>query len=150
MSARLAHVALFVHDLDRAEHFYSRVLGWRVIAEEPGIRFLGPSASETPLALFECSPDGVQPPLALGCRHVSFEVGSKADLAATFDRLNGARAVLIDTGSRWSVHTTDPDGTRIEIFCRTGRSREATRPARVLSTFDLEEVREGNRYEQFV
>lgn len=137
MSARLAAVSLFVRDLTRAEQFYGATLGWQVIGRSAGSVLMGPREGEPSLALFEYAPDGFEPPLALGCRSIGFELPSPNALARAFDRLLGARATLLATGDRWSIHTTDPDGTRLEIFCRTGA--QAGGVVRALTRAELEE-----------
>src|SRR5215207_5804386 len=90
----VSHVALTVTDLTRARDFYTRVLGFGLMAELSPSRVLVNSGS-TVLALTLPS-DGSQPAPQndrfhenrCGLDHLSFNVGSRADLenaAAVFD-----------------------------------------------------------------
>ena len=147
MSARLACVHVFVRDLERAAHFYTRALGLRVSHRQAGACYLTSGAAHHEIALFEHgSEQAPPPPLAVGCRSLGFEVTSKAELAQLCDRLGGARATAVDNGITWSIHTTDPDGNRIEVFCDTRhdaeRSGSARGTARALSLTELRAARE--------
>jgi catechol-2,3-dioxygenase len=55
----------------------------------------------------------------------------------------------IERGLSWSVHTTDPDGNRVEVFCDTGdqasgRTQWAV-TGRALSLDELQQAREDDR-----
>lgn len=119
MKTRLSHIHLFVRDLERARHFYSSALGLVVLEQRPGACYLGSGDGAYQLGLFEHRTDSIEAPLAIGCRAIAFEVPSTAGLLAVCDRLLGARFTAIDSPGRVAIHTTDPDGNRLEIFCRT-------------------------------
>ena len=127
--ARLARVHLFVSDLERARHFYTRTLGLRVVYEQPGACFLASGHGAHEIGLFEHVPAGVEPPLALGCRSIAFQVPSRVALLAICDRLLGGRFSVVESDGAWAVHTTDPDGNRIEAFCEGPSARSRTGPA---------------------
>lgn len=139
MTARLGRVHLRVKDLERAARFYTRVVGLRVLQRAPGLVYLASKDSTHEIALHAHDAEGPAPPISLGCRFVGFEVPSKAALAAVCERLGGARAVVVDTGDSWSVHTTDPDGNGVEIYCDTRGERTGGPPAaaRTMSLADL-------------
>jgi catechol-2,3-dioxygenase len=139
---RLARVDLFVRDLERARHFYTRTMGLEVSHEETGACFLTSGAASYNLGLFEYAPEGIEPPLAIGCRSIAFEVGSRDALLDVCNRLVGGRFTVLESGEAWAVHTKDPDGNRLEVFCRraAARSLRAGRGrARPLSLADLAE-----------
>jgi catechol 2,3-dioxygenase len=117
----LGRIHLNVRDLDRATRFYSNVLGLRVAHAAAGLVFLAGAASGHDLVLHAGAADVSVPPLAPGCGSIGFEVEDRRQLAAVCERLtrSGARVAAIDQGISWSVHTTDPDGTRVEVFCAT-------------------------------
>jgi catechol-2,3-dioxygenase len=117
----LGRIHLNVRDLDRATRFYSDVLGLRVAHAAAGLVFLAGSTSHHDLVLHAGAADVTVPPLAPGVGSIGFEVEDRSQLAALCERLtrSGARVAAIDQGISWSVHTTDPDGTRVEVFCAT-------------------------------
>jgi catechol-2,3-dioxygenase len=136
--ARLACVHLFVHDLERARHFYTHCLGLRISREHKAACYLSSGPADHELALFEYAPEGPRPPLAIGCRSIGFEVPSKGALAAVCDRLRSARVTAMDNGATWSLHTTDPDGNHIKVFCQsTPRPQPGENQVRTLSAVDL-------------
>lgn len=145
MSVRLACVHLLVRDLERAAHFYTRGLGLRISAKHAGACYLTSGAAPHEVALFEYAPEGPTPPLAIGCRSIGFQVSSKAALAELCERLGGARFSALDHGATWAIHTTDPDGNRIKVFCETaaaGDGRPSEGRVRTLSAADLRAARD--------
>lgn len=118
-SVRLGRIHLHVRDLDRATRFYSQVLGLQVARAAPGLVWLSSGQPHYDVALHAGAPDAAAPPIALGCASIGFEVRGRARLAELCDRLtrSGARVAALDHGISWSVHTTDPDGNKVEVFC---------------------------------
>jgi catechol-2,3-dioxygenase len=144
LAPRLARVDLFVRNLERARHFYTRTLGLEMSHQEPGACFLAPAAGSFELRLFEHAPEGVEPPLAIGCRSIAFQVPSRDALLDVCNRLLGGRFTVLESGDAWAVHTKDPDGNRIEVFCRrttAGGPRVERGSARTLSLADLGALR---------
>ena len=139
MSARLGRVHLRVTDLDRACRFYTRVLGLSVASRESGLAFLSSPDARNELTLHARRSEGPPPPVSLGCRFVGFEVGTLAALVSVCDRLGGARAHVVDYGDSWSVHTSDPDGNGVEIYCHmpAGSGASAGQLGRTASLQDL-------------
>jgi glyoxylase I family protein len=131
-----AHVRITVTDIARSKAFYDEVFGWPVAADasdrvhEPGITqspadLFGGTVYLTPSgALF-----GLRPVAADGQRfdsehtgldHVSFAVGSRADLVAASERFE-ARGIehgdvtdLTDAGIA-ILSFSDPDGVHCEL-----------------------------------
>ena len=121
---RLDHYGLEVRDLPRAEHFYTSVLGFSVVARF-GDQVLMECGGQN-LALF-----GVRrPPLTgeqraalighpLGKGHHAFKVGH-ADFAQARAVLTAAgveSASIIDWGDHDCMYFLDPDGNLLELVC---------------------------------
>jgi catechol-2,3-dioxygenase len=92
---RLNHAVLFVADLDRAERFYTGVLGMEVVAREPRANAaflrLPRSGNHHDLGLFGVARQPKQPGAA-GLYHLAWQVD-------TIDELAEARRVLADAGA---------------------------------------------------
>ena len=53
---------------------------------------------------------------------LSFRVESLADVRATYDRVKAAGVEVqrtVSHGNAWSIYFFDPEGNRIEVYCRT-------------------------------
>jgi catechol-2,3-dioxygenase len=121
VSARLGRLHLNVTDLGRATRFYTQVLGLRISARSGGLVFLSSGAPHHELALHELPTAAGDPPITRGVGTVGFEVPDRLELAAVCDRLlrSGARVTAMDQGISVSLHTADPDGNRLEVYCDT-------------------------------
>lgn len=130
MSARLGRLHLNVADVERAARFYAQVLELRVTARAAGLIFLSSGSTHHDLALHEVPGSVGEPPITRGVASIGFEVADRVELAAACDRLvrSGARVTAMDQGISLSLHTTDPDGHRIEVYCDTGHDARG-RPA---------------------
>jgi catechol-2,3-dioxygenase len=110
----LDHVALAVSDLDRAESFYSEVLGLeRVIPEWDPPRVMASEGSG--IALFPEQDDSLRdtPPRIL---HVAFRVDREAfEAAQTELSERGIDTSFSDHGASHSIYFEDPDGHRLEL-----------------------------------
>jgi catechol 2,3-dioxygenase len=145
MSARLGRVHLRVTDLDRACRFYTKLLGLRLASREGGLVFLASPDGRNEVALHAGISDGPLPPISLGCRFVGFEVVTLTALLGVCERLGGARAHVVDYGDSWSVHTSDPDGNGVEIYCHipAGSGAPANQLGRTASLQDLRAAARG-------
>lgn len=121
--SRLNHAVLFVSDLDRASRFYTEVLGFEVIAEEPraNARFLRASGSDNhhDLGLFGLGPGATRPPTrGVGLYHLAWQVPTIDDLAEARSHITGAGALTGQSshGATKSVYGVDPDGNEFEIM----------------------------------
>ncbi len=121
---RLDHYGLEVNDLKRAEHFYTTVLGFVVVARL-GDQVLMECGGQN-LALF-----GVRrPPLSaaergalighpLGKAHHAFKA-ARHDFAQARAELTAAGvecAPIIDWGDHDCMYFLDPDGNLLELVC---------------------------------
>ncbi|MFQ5449694.1 MAG: VOC family protein [Nitrospinaceae bacterium] len=117
------HIALNVRDLDRAEQFYTGVLGFKVSRRfSKGLRHLMLDAGNAAIALFE-SP-GMEMKEALdhlsetGYMHLAFK--TKRDQFAKIIEELKKNNVTIDSGpvrrgDGESIYFTDPDYNHLEI-----------------------------------
>lgn len=120
---RLNHAVLFVADLERAERFYTSVMGMQVAAREPRANAaflrLPRSGNHHDLGLFGVGPHAAPKRRGgIGLYHLAWQVD-------TIDELARARTVLVDAGALTgesshgatkSLYGADPDGNEFEIM----------------------------------
>lgn len=117
------HIALNVTDLDRAEHFYTDVLGFNVTHRfSKGLRHIMLDTGNALLALFETPDLDMQPALQQlsnkGYMHFAFET-NREEFVKIIDELKNKK-VHIDSGpvvrgEGESIYFTDPDQNHLEI-----------------------------------
>jgi catechol 2,3-dioxygenase len=125
---RLGHVLLAVRDLEKSKDFYTRILGFTVLEEDPdhGGVFLSIGGLGNTLDLFPCKgPVTVQASESdptsmqnLGVRHTAFAVATEDDLKDAWHALQDAGVPIlraIDHVSQKSLYFHDPDGNLLEI-----------------------------------
>ncbi|MBM3223753.1 MAG: glyoxalase [Candidatus Tectomicrobia bacterium] len=121
---RLGHVLLRVADVERSKAFYSGVLGFEVVEEDPahGGVFMTLGEYGHTLDLFPVeNPATAQKlvPNRLGVHHFAFQVESYADLQDAYFTLkdHGIEEIqAVDHVSQQSIYFHDPDGNRVEIY----------------------------------
>jgi len=138
-SSGFSHVRLTVTDIARSKAFYDRVFGWPVAidasdaVDEPGVRespekFYGGTVYQTPQGtLFGLRPAGgtAFDPQHTGLDHVSFAVGSRADLDRAAAALteagieHGEVKELTDAGIA-ILSLQDPDDINVELTAPLG------------------------------
>ena len=134
---KLGHVFLAVHDISRAKDFYTRVLGFEILEEDPNhggvfmtlgdgthIVDLVPLPSSQPPRIPETIQD-VEPRLGVG--HVAFQVASADELRRAYFELidNQVRVfAAVDHESQESIYFCDPDGNMLEIYWERPNARE--------------------------
>lgn len=119
------HVAIIASDYARSRHFYTEVLGLRVLAEhfraerQSWKLDLGlPDGTQVELFSFPDPPSRPSRPEACGLRHLAWRV---ADVAASKAALEAAgvsvEPLRVDefTGRRFTFFT-DPDGLPLELY----------------------------------
>jgi catechol-2,3-dioxygenase len=145
VAARLGRVHVNVRDAARAARFYTGLLGLRVRHDTRDAVFLSAGGSGWDLAL-HASAGAADPPTALGCRSIGFEVGGPEELAEIHAALTrrAAPVMAVDHGATWSIHTEDPDGNIVEIYCAAPASIATDSRwghGRVLEAADFDAVR---------
>ena len=122
---RVGHLVLRVKDVERSRRFFEEVLGLPVVAQnERGMVFFSTDAKDNHhmLALMPGPKDAATSPTPdqIGMHHVSFELGSFAELQQAWRRLK-EKDVRIDNtvyhGITKSIYFFDPDGNRLEVYC---------------------------------
>ena len=122
---RIHHVAIICSDYARSKHFYTQVLGLRVLAEayreardSYKLDLALPDGTQLELFSFPSPPPRPSYPEACGLRHLAFEVD---DVAAAAERLKGqgieVELLRVDefTERRFTFFA-DPDGLPIELY----------------------------------
>lgn len=122
---RIHHVAIICADYARSKHFYTQVLGLRVLAEvhRPArdswkLDLALPDGGQLELFSFPSPPPRPSYPEARGLRHLAFEV---ADVGAAAEELQAqgiaVEPIRIDeyTGRRFTFFA-DPDELPIELY----------------------------------
>jgi catechol-2,3-dioxygenase len=120
----LGHVLLRVLDLDRSKTFYSEVLGFKILEEDPahGGTFMALEGQSHAIDLFQVKDEEAalrQTPGVRGLGHIAFRVESEAALkdAYAWVKDHGVEITrTIDHVSQKSIYFPDPDGNTLEIY----------------------------------
>lgn len=125
MLLRIHHAAIICSDYERSRHFYSEVLGLRVVAEHLRearqswkLDLALPDGSQIELFSFPNPPPRPSRPEAQGLRHLAFAV---QDVAQCKRELEAQGVVVEDirvdeyTGRRFTFFA-DPDGLPLELY----------------------------------
>jgi catechol 2,3-dioxygenase len=121
---RVGHLVLRAKDIQRSRRFFEQVLGLPVVAQnERGMIFFSTNVKDNHhmLALMPAK-EGAQMPTPdhVGMQHVSFELGSFAELQDAWRVLKEHDVPIDHTvfhGITKSVYFYDPDGNRLELYC---------------------------------
>ena len=135
---RIGHVALRVADVERSRAFYTKLLGFKVVEEDPehGGVFMALEGLSHTIDLFPVDDPRrapAQTPGAVGVRHVAFLVESEQALKEAYVTLqaNGVTIVrAVDHVSQKSIYFHDPDGNLLEIYYELPHARELFRQGR--------------------
>ena len=119
------HIALNVKDLDRAENFYTNVLGFQVTNRfSKGLRHLMLETGNTAIALFESPELEVKEAISLlseeGYLHIALEA-DPADFENIIKELQSNNIDIdngpVKRGDGESIYFNDPDDNHLEIHC---------------------------------
>ena len=116
----IGHVLLRVMDLERSKKFYSEVLGFHVLEEDPenGGTFMALKGQSHAIDLFQVKDAEAaerQTPGVRGLGHIAFRVDSEAALRDAWAEHGVEISRTIDHVSQKSVYFNDPDGNTLEI-----------------------------------
>jgi catechol-2,3-dioxygenase len=118
---RMNHAVLYVRDADKSFEFYRDVLGFRVVGEMPGAKFLQApdSANDHDLGLFSIGEagDSTAGRATVGLYHLAWEVQTLGDLQEIAMRLANAGALIgaTDHSTTKALYARDPDGLEFEV-----------------------------------
>jgi catechol-2,3-dioxygenase len=119
---RMNHAVLYVRDAERTYAFYRDILGFRVVGEMPGAKFLQApdSTNDHDLALFSigtAAGDSTAGRTTVGLYHIAWEVKTLGDLQEIAIRLEGAGALVgaTDHATTKALYAKDPDGLEFEV-----------------------------------
>lgn len=123
---RLGHIHFNVRDLERSKDFYIRILGFKVLEQDPehGGVFLSIGGHANTLDLFPCKdPDATKASASesrsgLGVGHTAFAVETEQDLRDAYFALKKEGVEIlraIDHVSQKSIYFHDPDKNLLEI-----------------------------------
>jgi catechol 2,3-dioxygenase len=123
----IGHVHIKVRDLERAERFYTNLLGFSVTERVAG-RYVFLTAGERhhDLALQYVGPDAPGPVArGVGLYHFAIELADRAALidAARTLRAADVPAHLVNHGISLALYFADPDGNGIELYIDTREQR---------------------------
>src|ERR1700758_5495481 len=120
---RLNHAVLYVNGLAREVEFYTKTLGFEVRMEIPGqaafLRAPG-SVNDHDLGLFDIGAGHADGRPQVGLYHLSWEVGTLADLVETRQKLVDAGALVGGREHRLcqALYAKDPSGIEFEVLWR--------------------------------
>jgi catechol-2,3-dioxygenase len=125
MITGMNHAVLYVRDARRHQRFYTDVLGFHTVIDDPAGHFVfmrgGASRNHHDIAFFTIG-DQAGPSTAgagaVGLYHVAWEVASLAHLDEMRKALSAAGALVgaSDHGANKSLYARDPDGIEFEVM----------------------------------
>jgi len=122
---RVHHIAIICSDYERSKHFYTQILGFKIVAENyraerKSYKLDLAVGNQYQIELFSFPDPAKRPsrPEAAGLRHLAFEVDNinEAIASITADGVE-AEPIRVDefTGKRFTFFA-DPDGLPIEFY----------------------------------
>jgi catechol 2,3-dioxygenase len=121
---RVGHLVLKVKDLERSRKFFTEILGFPQVGQnDRGMLFFSTDVNDNHhmLAIREGKPGAPMPnPEQIGMEHVSFEVGTFAELQEVYKKFQENHVRIHHTiyhGVAKSIYFMDPDGNMLEVYC---------------------------------
>jgi catechol-2,3-dioxygenase len=123
-TAAISHFGIHVTDIARMEDFYTRVLGFQVLEEDPehGGVFMTLGENFHTLDIGQHpSPENAPRPQRgqIGLAHIAFQVGSYAALREAYAHLIESGVEIMRAANhvnQRSIYFADPDGNVLEIY----------------------------------
>jgi len=125
----LAHVNVYVRDVERSHGWYADLLGLHTYDYRPGAAaFMSADENEShEIALMQAGPDApLQPAGQVGLNHMAWRVDSLDDLKEFYQRLKTKGvpiARVVDHGISLGIYFHDPDGNGIEVYYELPRNQ---------------------------
>ncbi len=128
MLRRIHHIAIICADYERSKHFYTKILGLRILAENfradrnsYKLDLLLPDGGQIELFSFPNAPSRPSYPEAQGLRHLAFAVEDIVYWKKKLENMNiSVEEVKIDEYTdRRFVFFADPDGLPLELYEET-------------------------------
>jgi catechol 2,3-dioxygenase len=123
---KVGHVVLKVRNIERAEQFYTEVLGFEVVTrlKRPRGVFFSLGEQHHDIAVLEVPQDAdLVKENQVGLHHVALQVGSFAELQECYRTLKANNVTItatIDHSITKSIYFIDPDGNGFELYCDVG------------------------------
>jgi catechol 2,3-dioxygenase-like lactoylglutathione lyase family enzyme len=140
---RIGHILINVRDVERSKAFYTNILGFKVLEQDPGHGgvFLSLGEHGNTLDIFpSANPDAYPQPKpgvgrreGLGVRHMAFAIETEEELANAYFALKDAGVPIhraIDHTSQKSIYFYDPDDNLLEIVWERPNVQEIFRQGR--------------------
>ncbi len=134
---RIGHILINVRDIERSKTFYTGILGFKVLEQDPdhGGVFLALGEHGNTLDIFQsAAPDQYPQPKSelgnrsgMGVRHIAFAVATEDDLKQAYFGLQEAGVPIyraVDHTSQKSIYFYDPDDNLLEIVWERPNVRE--------------------------
>jgi catechol 2,3-dioxygenase len=123
---KVGHVVLKVRDLQKAEQFYTEVLGFTVVTrlKRPAGVFFSLGEQHHDLAVLAVPP-GADPVTEqqVGLHHVALQVENFAELQECYRQLKAHDVKITATIDHFitkSIYFLDPEGNQLELYCDEG------------------------------
>ena len=118
----LGHIVLKVRDLERAERFYTQVLGLNVSGRiDSQMVFLSAGDKHHDLALYRVGSQAEDTQKQqVGLLHFAWELESFDELKRAYQLLKEKGVPIVgamDHGISRGVYFLDPDGNEVEVYC---------------------------------
>ena len=116
--AYMAHFVLRTRDLKSVKTWYEKVLGARVVFENPIAAFMTFDREHHRLAIVQSNDFHAADRQAVGGDHVAYTFSSLGDLLHTYKRLSAESIKpywCINHGPTTSLHYRDPDENQVEL-----------------------------------
>ena len=131
---RIGHCLIKVRDVERSKKFYTEVLGFQMMEQDPehgGVFLSLPGDGHTIDLSAVGDPANATPPVGqqdgVGVLHIAFKVGSYEALRESYDSLvaDGVDVHrMMDHVSQRSLYFHDPDGNTLEVYYEFPKARE--------------------------
>lgn len=131
---RIGHCLIKVRDVERSRRFYTEVLGFQLMEQDPdhgGVFLSLPGDGHTIDLSPVGNPDTATPPVGaqdgVGVLHIGFKVASYQALREAHEALLASNVDVLrmmDHVSQRSMYFNDPDGNTLEIYYEFPRARE--------------------------